>query len=176
MPIVGVLYGHCPDQDIHNLSRFIFVLKNSRPLIWLNAHPYFLADRFLEITPLTNIGEDVNCDQTIALYGFFRVTNFPMEGARAHVPGVGGLSVSMIEALPEPCNKPFINQMIAGKKQGNPVSESWRKSNSFFMPQCQMSARFLWIKTWYVLTSRLQNSTTTSLKMKIEDWESGLGE
>ena len=109
----GVINGRYPDREVHNLSRFISVMKNPRPLIWRNSHPYCLADRFLDVTPPTIIEENPKCDRTIALYGYLRGTNFPADGARVHIPGVGDLSVSAIEALPDPCPTPFMDQAIA---------------------------------------------------------------
>ncbi|KAK2758210.1 Glycoside hydrolase 2 (Mannanase, beta-galactosidase) [Arachnomyces sp. PD_36] len=109
----GVINGRYPDREIHNLSRFLSVMKNPRPLIWRNSHPYCLADRFLDITPPTAIEENPKCDRKVALYGYLRGTNFPAQGARVHVPGVGDLSVSAIEALPDPCPTPFMDQAIA---------------------------------------------------------------
>ena len=109
----GVINGRYPDREIHNLSRFLSVMKNPRPLVWRNSHPYCLADRMLDITPPTMLEEDEKCDRTVALYGYLRGTNFPAEGARVHVPGVGDLSVTMIEALPDPCPTPFMDQEIA---------------------------------------------------------------
>jgi len=111
--ISGVINGRYPDREVHNLSRFISVMKNPRPLIWRNSHPYCLADRFLDVTPPTQIEENPKCDRTIALYGYLRGTNFPSEGAQVHVPGVGDLSVSAVEALPDPCPTPFMDQAIA---------------------------------------------------------------
>lgn len=109
----GVINGRYPDREIHNLSRFLSVMKNPRPLVWRNSHPYCLADRMLDITPPTMLEEDGKCDRTVALYGYLRGTNFPAEGARVHVPGVGDLSASMIEALPDPCPTPFMDQEVA---------------------------------------------------------------
>ncbi|KAL8668395.1 MAG: hypothetical protein Q9168_006978, partial [Polycauliona sp. 1 TL-2023] len=109
----GVINGRYPDREIHNLSRFLSVMKNPRPLVWRNSHPYCLADRVLDITPPTKLEEDGKCDRTVALYGYLRGTNFPAEGARVHVPGVGDLSVSMIEGLPDPCPTPFMDQETA---------------------------------------------------------------
>ncbi|KZF23504.1 ribosome biogenesis protein BMS1 [Xylona heveae TC161] len=109
----GVINGRYPDREIHNLSRFISVMKNPRPLIWRNSHPYCLADRFLDVTPPTAMEENPKCDRTIALYGYLRGTNFPAQGARVHVPGVGDLSVGSIEALPDPCPTPFMDQAVA---------------------------------------------------------------
>ena len=115
----GVVNGRYPDREVHNLSRFLSVMKNPRPLIWRNSHPYSLADRLLDITPPTAIEKDAKCDRTVALYGYLRGTNFPASGARVHVPGVGDLSVSAIEALPDPCPTPFMDQAIA-KTTGKP--------------------------------------------------------
>ncbi|KAL2811026.1 hypothetical protein BJX63DRAFT_293960 [Aspergillus granulosus] len=109
----GVINGRYPDREVHNLSRFLSVMKNPRPLVWRNSHPYALADRFLDITPPTEIEEDPKCDRTVALYGYLRGTNFPAQGARVHVPGVGDLTVSGIEALPDPCPTPYMDQQIA---------------------------------------------------------------
>ena len=109
----GVLNGRYPDREVHNLSRFISVMKNPRPLVWRNSHPYCLADRMLDITPPTKIEEDEKCDRTVALYGYLRGTNFPAEGAQVHVPGVGDLNVAAIEALPDPCPTPFMDREIA---------------------------------------------------------------
>lgn len=109
----GVINGRYPDREVHNLSRFISVMKNPRPLIWRNSHPYCLADRFLDLTPPTIVEEDPKCDRIVALYGYLRGTKFPANDARVHVPGVGDLSVSMIEALPDPCPTPYMDQAIA---------------------------------------------------------------
>lgn len=109
----GVINGRYPDREVHNLSRFLSIMKNPRPLIWRNSHPYALADRFLDITPPTQIEENPKCDRTVALYGYLRGTNFPAQGARVHVPGVGDLTVSGIEALPDPCPTPYMDQQIA---------------------------------------------------------------
>ncbi|KAL9622276.1 MAG: hypothetical protein Q9160_003287 [Pyrenula sp. 1 TL-2023] len=109
----GVINGRYPDREVHNLSRFLSVMKNPRPLIWRNSHPYCLADRFLDITPPTTIEENSKCDRTIALYGYLRGTNFPALNARVHVPGVGDLTVSAIESLPDPCPTPYVEQAAA---------------------------------------------------------------
>ena len=109
----GVINGRYPDREVHNLSRFLSVMKNPRPLVWRNSHPYALADRFLDITPPTQIEENEKCDRDVALYGYLRGTNFPALGARVHVPGVGDLTVKEIEALPDPCPTPFMDQQVA---------------------------------------------------------------
>lgn len=130
----GVINGRYPDREVHNLSRFLSVMKNPRPLIWRNSHPYCLADRFLDVTPPTQIEENEKCDRQVALYGYLRGTNFPADGARVHVPGVGDLTVKEIEALPDPCPTPFLDQAIAkatGKKQRRKLGE---KQKVLFAP------------------------------------------
>ncbi|KAL4864809.1 hypothetical protein BDV12DRAFT_7148 [Aspergillus spectabilis] len=129
----GVINGRYPDREVHNLSRFLSVMKNPRPLIWRNSHPYALADRFLDITPPTQIEEDPKCDRTVALYGYLRGTNFPAQGARVHVPGVGDLTVSGIEALPDPCPTPYMDQQIQ-KSTGKSKRRLGEKQKLLFAP------------------------------------------
>ncbi|KAF1992449.1 DUF663-domain-containing protein [Aulographum hederae CBS 113979] len=112
----GVVNGRYPDREVLNLSRFLSVMKNPRPLIWRNSHPYCLADRFLDITPPTEIEQDEKCDRRVALYGYLRGTNFPAQGGKVHIPGVGDLDVARIEQLPDPCPTPFMDDALA--KQG----------------------------------------------------------
>lgn len=102
----GVINGRYPDREVLNLSRFLSVMKNPRPLVWRNSHPYALADRMLDITPPTEIEADPKCDRTVALYGYLRGTNFPSNDARVHIPGIGDLTVDRVESLPDPCPTP----------------------------------------------------------------------
>ena len=116
----GVVNGRYPDREIMNLSRFLSVMKNPRPLVWRNSHPYCLADRFLDITPPTDIEQNPKCDRTVALYGYLRGTNFPAGESRVHIPGVGDLTVTSTEALPDPCPTPFAEKAVekaSGKKK-----------------------------------------------------------
>ncbi|KAF2473014.1 ribosome biogenesis protein-like protein [Lindgomyces ingoldianus] len=116
----GVVNGRYPDREVLNISRFLSVMKNPRPLVWRNSHPYCLADRFLDVTPPTEIEQNPKCDRTIALYGYLRGTNFSAQRSRVHIPGVGDLSVSSTEALPDPCPTPYVEQALAkvtGKKK-----------------------------------------------------------
>lgn len=122
----GVVNGRYPDREIMNMSRFLSVMKNPRPLVWRNSHPYCLADRFLDITPPTDIEQNPKCDRSIALYGYLRGTNFPAGGSRVHIPGVGDLTVTSTEALPDPCPTPFAEKQIekiGGKKKRSRLGE-----------------------------------------------------
>lgn len=108
----GVVNGRYPDREVLNISRFLSVMKNPRPLVWRNSHPYALADRYLDLTPPTDIEQNPKCDRTIALYGYLRGTNFPAQGAQVHIPGVGDVNVANIEALPDPCPTPHMDQAL----------------------------------------------------------------
>lgn len=41
----GLVHGHYPKMEVHNLGRFISVMK-FRPLQWRSTHPYILSDRY----------------------------------------------------------------------------------------------------------------------------------
>lgn len=109
----GVINGRYPDREVHNLSRFLSVMKNPRPLTWRNSHPYCLVDRFLDVTNPVDIEQNEKCDRDIALYGYLRGTNFPAYDAKVHIPGVGDLTVKEIEALPDPCPTPHADKALA---------------------------------------------------------------
>jgi ribosome biogenesis protein BMS1 len=109
----GVINGRYPDREIHNLSRFLSVMKNPRPLVWRNSHPYTIIDSFRDVTHPTKIEEDPKCDRTAVLSGYLRGTNFAAGGQRVHIPGLGDFTVSAMEALPDPCPTPYMDQALA---------------------------------------------------------------
>jgi len=109
----GVINGRYPDREIHNMSRFISVMKNPRPLIWRNSHPYTVIDSFRDITHPTKVEENSKCDRTIVLSGYLRGTNFAAQGQRVHIPGLGDYTISTMEALPDPCPTPHMDQVMA---------------------------------------------------------------
>lgn len=115
----GVINGRYPDREVHNLSRFLSVMKNPRPLIWRNSHPYVVIDTFRDITHPTQVEEDEMCDRSVVLSGYLRGTNFSAHNQKVHIPGLGDFSVSSIEALPDPCPTPHREQVIA-KAAGKP--------------------------------------------------------
>ncbi|KAK0124735.1 Glycoside hydrolase 2 (Mannanase, beta-galactosidase) [Cadophora gregata f. sp. sojae] len=109
----GVINGRYPDREIHNLSRFISVMKNPRPLTWRNSHPYTVIDSFRDVTHPTKIEEDAKCDRTVVLSGYLRGTNFSAQGQRVHIPGLGDYTISSMEALPDPCPTPYMDREMA---------------------------------------------------------------
>ena len=165
----GVVNGRYPDREILNLSRFLSVMKNPRPLVWRNSHPYCLADRFLDLTPRTSIESDPKCDRTIALYGYLRGTNFPAQGARVHVPGVGDLDVSTIERLPDPCPTPYqqsAKEKIEGKKEKRRLGE---KQKVLFAPMSDVGGVLVDKDAVYI-------DVKTNTFDRDEERERGLGE
>ncbi|PCD43950.1 hypothetical protein AU210_003035 [Fusarium oxysporum f. sp. radicis-cucumerinum] len=109
----GVMNGRYPDREIHNLSRFLSVMKNPRPLVWRNSHPYSIIDSFRDITHPTKIEEDPNCDRSIVLSGYLRGTNFASHNQRVHVPSLGDFTVSNMEVMPDPCPTPSMELAMA---------------------------------------------------------------
>ncbi|OAR00078.1 hypothetical protein LLEC1_05382, partial [Akanthomyces lecanii] len=109
----GVMNGRYPDREIHNLSRFLSVMKNPRPLVWRNAHPYTIIDSFRDITHPTKIEADPKCDRSIVLSGYLRGTNFAAQDQRVHIPGLGDFTVASMEVQPDPCPTPSMEQALA---------------------------------------------------------------
>ncbi|OAA56696.1 ribosome biogenesis protein [Niveomyces insectorum RCEF 264] len=126
----GVINGRYPDREIHNLSRFLSVMKNPRPLVWRNSHPYAVVDSFRDITHPTKMEEDALCDRTVVLTGYLRGTNFAAQSQRVHVPGLGDYTIASMEALPDPCPTPAMEQAAAkatGKTGRRRLDEKDRK-------------------------------------------------
>ncbi|PHH79688.1 hypothetical protein CDD80_4053 [Ophiocordyceps camponoti-rufipedis] len=109
----GVLNGRYPDREIHNLSRFLSVMKNPRPLVWRNSHPYTVIDSVRDITHPSKIEEDAKCDRSVVMSGYLRGTNFAAAGQRVHVAGLGDFTVASMELLPDPCPTPAMEQSLA---------------------------------------------------------------
>lgn len=58
----GMKNGKYMKREVHNLARFISVMR-FRPLTWRTAHPYLLADRFEDITPMEAVRANPRCDR-----------------------------------------------------------------------------------------------------------------
>lgn len=126
----GVMNGRYPDREIHNLSRFLSVMKNPRPLVWRNSHPYAVIDNYRDVTHPAKIEEDETCDRSIELSGYLRGTNFSADGQRVHIAGLGDYTISKMEVLPDPCPTPFMEQALAkatGKSTRRRLDEKDKK-------------------------------------------------
>lgn len=169
----GVVNGRYPDREILNLSRFLSVMKNPRPLVFRNSHFYCLADRQVDMTQPTDIEENPKCDRRVALYGYVRGTNFPASSARVHVPGVGDLDVDSVEALPDPCPTPFQEKKaeeIAGKPKRRRLGE---KQKILYAPMSDVGGVLVDKDAVYI---DIKNPTFSKEQDDDEGEERGFGE
>ncbi|KAB5515728.1 hypothetical protein DKX38_026376 [Salix brachista] len=109
--LCGLIHGKYVKREIHNLARFISVMK-FHPLSWRTSHPYVLADRFEDVTPPERVRFDNKCDRNITLYGYLRGCNLK-KGTKVHIAGVGDYNLAGATALADPCPLPS-----AAKKKG----------------------------------------------------------
>ncbi|KAJ8021440.1 Ribosome biogenesis protein BMS1-like [Holothuria leucospilota] len=100
----GMVHGEYMRREIHNLGRFISVMK-FRPLIWRTSHSYILGDRMEDLTNPEKIRQSSNCDRDISLYGYVRGTPLKL-GSSVHLAGCGDFEVKDISFLPDPCPLP----------------------------------------------------------------------
>jgi ribosome biogenesis protein BMS1 len=126
----GVINGRYPDREVFNLSRYLSVMKNPRPLVFRNSHAYAVVDNYRDITHPTKIEEDAKCDRIAELSGYLRGTNFAAQGQRVHVPGLGDFTVASIEVLPDPCPTPAMQAAeakVTGKTGRRRLDEKDKK-------------------------------------------------
>ncbi|XP_027165394.1 ribosome biogenesis protein BMS1 homolog [Coffea eugenioides] len=107
----GLIHGKYSKREIHNLARFISVMKFP-PLSWRLSHPYILVDRFEDVTAPEKVHMDNKCDRNVTLYGYLRGCNLK-KGTKVHIAGVGDCNLAGITALADPCPLPS-----AAKKKG----------------------------------------------------------
>ncbi|XWS65677.1 hypothetical protein CRYUN_Cryun05aG0133900 [Craigia yunnanensis] len=107
----GLINGKYPKREIHNLARFISVMKFP-PLSWRTSHPYILVDRFEDVTPPDRVQMNNKCDRNVTLYGYLRGCNLK-KGTKVHIAGVGDFSLAGVTGLSDPCPLPS-----AAKKKG----------------------------------------------------------
>uniref|UniRef100_A0A8C0UMD9 BMS1 ribosome biosis factor n=1 Tax=Cyanistes caeruleus TaxID=156563 RepID=A0A8C0UMD9_CYACU len=80
----GMVHGEYQKQEVHNLGRFISVMK-FRPLTWQTSHPYVLADRCV-------------------FFSLFFILS--IDCTLIKMFGVGDFTVSDVSFLPDPCALP----------------------------------------------------------------------
>ncbi|XP_057499171.1 LOW QUALITY PROTEIN: uncharacterized protein LOC130783501 [Actinidia eriantha] len=107
----GLIHGKYPKREVHNLARFISVMK-FHPLSWRVNHPYILVDRFEDVTPPERVHMNNKCNRNVTLYGYLRGCNL-RKGTKVHIAGVGDYSLAGITSLADPCPLPS-----AAKKKG----------------------------------------------------------
>ena len=122
----GVLKdGLYPSMEVHNLSRFISVMR-FHPIQWRLSHAFFLADRMEDLTAVEEIRLDAMKDRDIALYGYVRGTNL-QENSWVHIPGCGDYRIAEIKLLQDPCPLPD------GVKKRRNLNE---KQKLIYAPKC----------------------------------------
>ncbi|KAK9072741.1 hypothetical protein SSX86_009176 [Deinandra increscens subsp. villosa] len=107
----GLIHGKYVKREIHNLARFISVMK-FHPLSWRTSHPYVLVDRFEDVTPPDKIFTNKKCDRNVTVYGYLRGCNMK-KGTKVHIAGVGDYNVAGLTGLADPCPLPSV-----AKKKG----------------------------------------------------------
>lgn len=107
----GLIHGKYTKREVHNLARFISVMK-FQPLSWRTNHPYVLSDRFEDVTPPERVHMNNKCDRNITLYGYLRGCNLKKE-TKVHISGVGDFNLANVTSLADPCPLPS-----AAKKKG----------------------------------------------------------
>ncbi|KAK5968639.1 Ribosome biogenesis protein BMS1, partial [Trichostrongylus colubriformis] len=102
--LTGMHHNEYKKNELHNLVRFISVIK-FRPLIWRDAHPYVLCDRYEDVTDAEALRTNPAVDRTICLYGWVHGAHFKNHSS-VHIPGVGDLRVKDVSSIPDPCPLP----------------------------------------------------------------------
>lgn len=100
----GLIRGEYMKNEIHNLGRFISVMK-FRPLQWRTSHPYLLVDRMEDVTDPELLRTTPKCDRNVCLYGYARGASFK-NNTNIHIPGCGDFTIHEIGLLPDPCPLP----------------------------------------------------------------------
>nr|XP_032814905.1 ribosome biogenesis protein BMS1 homolog isoform X2 [Petromyzon marinus] len=100
----GMVNGEYQKQEIHNLGRFISVMK-FRPLTWQTTHPYMLADRIEDLTNPEEVRLNPKCDRLVSLYGYLHGTHLKSR-SQVHIPGAGDFFLRDVSFLPDPCPLP----------------------------------------------------------------------
>mmetsp|Transcript_10256 Transcript_10256/g.31335 ORF Transcript_10256/g.31335 Transcript_10256/m.31335 type:complete len:1121 (-) Transcript_10256:367-3729(-) len=88
-------------REVLNLARFISVTKY-KLVRWRSEHPYVLADR---VEDLTDPSLPESSDKTVAAFGYVRGSSIRQTNGTwaVHVAGLGDLSASRVDVLPDPC-------------------------------------------------------------------------
>ena len=98
----GLQYERYPRQEVHNLARFISLIKQQQ-ISWRANHAYIVADRFDVIHKLdNNQDQDQNQDfSTVSFYGYVR-GNYLEKNSRLHLMGIGDYSISNATRIQDP--------------------------------------------------------------------------
>jgi len=102
--LTGLVNDEYRKHEIHNLARFISVMKFKDLGFRLN-HSFVVADRLEDLTQPDAVRQNVKCDRNICLYGYVR--GCPLKrNSSIHIPGCGDFQIDDIMFLPDPCPLP----------------------------------------------------------------------
>ncbi|XP_054717978.1 ribosome biogenesis protein BMS1 homolog isoform X2 [Uloborus diversus] len=104
----GILHGEYLKNEVHNLGRFISVMKFEASA-WKKTHPYVLVDRMEDITDHELLASNPIANRTVCLYGYARGGALK-KNSHYHVPGCGDYLIKNIHFLPDPCPLPDKNK------------------------------------------------------------------
>ena len=99
-----------PKNEVHNLARFISVMK-FRPTLWRTEHAYLVADRLEDLTNPESVRVDPKVDRTVCLYGYVHGT-FLKPRVSVHIPGLGDFLPEAVAALSDPCPLPMKERVL----------------------------------------------------------------
>lgn len=100
----GIMYGEYLKNEVHNLGRFISVMKFELSA-WKKSHPYVLVDRMEDITNPELQAKEPVCNRRVCLYGYARGGALKRDSFY-HIPGCGDYIIKHINFLPDPCPLP----------------------------------------------------------------------
>jgi ribosome biogenesis protein BMS1 len=100
----GLVNGSYPKMEIHNLARFISIMK-FHPLQWRSTHPYCVTDRMEDLTDEEMLRQNEKVDRRVSLYGYVRGTHLKPQ-SKVHIPGCGDFRLDDVSVLSDPCPLP----------------------------------------------------------------------
>eukprot|EP00768_Dysnectes_brevis_P002873 gnl/Dysnectes_brevis/2099_a2434_1863.p1 GENE.gnl/Dysnectes_brevis/2099_a2434_1863~~gnl/Dysnectes_brevis/2099_a2434_1863.p1 ORF type:complete len:1140 (+),score=373.36 gnl/Dysnectes_brevis/2099_a2434_1863:54-3422(+) len=117
----GLISGHYPKMEIHNLARCIAQTRY-HPMRWRSEHACVLVDRVEKLDPSQS--PPSSSDTTsYSMFGWVRGT-YMDPGAKVHIPGVGDLDMTSVTAVDDPCACPAQKAFAEAKLGAAPVKRS----------------------------------------------------
>ncbi|RNA29423.1 ribosome biogenesis BMS1 -like protein [Brachionus plicatilis] len=102
--LTGLVNGEYRRNEIHNLARFISVMKFKDIGYRLN-HSFIVCDRLEDLTQPDLIRQNEKCDRNVCLYGYVRGSGLKNK-SNVHIPGVGDFQLNDVSFLSDPCPLP----------------------------------------------------------------------
>jgi len=92
----GLQYERYPKQEIHNLARFISIIKQ-REVSWRANHAYVVADRF----DVIHEADEDKETSTVSFYGYVR-GHYLEKNTKLHLMGIGDYPISSAARIQDP--------------------------------------------------------------------------